>query len=142
MKPVYLHTRRCIEFSTAFALFFGKLSDAVFISSAKDIAVTLGLSHIHIGKKVNDIAKDSLVQIWAGIILWEHVLEFLVVIFDCTHSIINNRSDFRLMCRCRDLVPAGILRHEEYIILKVCIRIILESIPLSYKLLILLVKCP
>ena len=53
-----------------------------------------------------------------SVILWKHVLEFLVIGFDCTHSIINNRSNFRLMRCCRDLIPTGILRYEEYVILK------------------------
>lgn len=69
------YTGRRIKFPTANALFFRKLSNAVFIGAAQKILASLGTAHIHaVRKNIDHIAQYPFIQIGAGIVFGQHIL--------------------------------------------------------------------
>ena len=118
-------------------MLFCKLCNAVFVGATEEIFTLCGIVHIYVVcEDVHDITQHSLIEIRAGIVLRKDILKCLVLGFDSPHSIIDNRADLRRMGSGGNGAPPGILRHEENILHRIGITVILEPIAFLYKFLI------
>ena len=81
-------TRRRVEFASVLSLGFGKLAQAVLISSTKNIPRIAFLGHLNIGEKVHHIAKAALIQFLPGKVLGKDILELRIFGFDLTHGLV------------------------------------------------------
>ena len=86
-----------VKLPSPFSFFFGKLSDAVFVSAAQKIAVAFGFAHVHVGEKIDDIPQNLFIQIGAGVVFGQHAFEFFVAGFDGPHGVVDDGSDFRFV---------------------------------------------
>ena len=93
-------------------------------------------NHLDIGEEIHHIPKATLVQLRAGKIFGQYILEARIFLFNLAHSLINNYTDFRRMRRLRYARPAGRRRHEENIFVGIFIPIFLVPLSSSEKLLI------
>ena len=125
-----------VELSAAFAFFFGKLGNAVFVSAAQKIAVAFGFAHVHVGKKINDVSQNLFVQVGAGVIFGQHAFESFVVGFDSPHGVVDDDADFRFVGGGSDFCPAGGFRYKENVFFKIGIGVIFKTVAFQNKLIV------
>jgi len=132
---------RRIEFTAADTFFFCKLRDTVFVGATEEVFALCGISHINVVcKDVNDITQHPLIKVGAGVVLRKDVLQRLVLSFDSSHGVIDNRANLRRVSGCGNGAPPRLLRYEEHILHRVCVVVILESVAFIYEFLISFIK--
>ena len=70
---------------------------ALELGATEQIFTILSIGHIHIGEQIDHITKHTLVKVWTCVILRQNILQSLVLVLDSSHSIINDRANFRRM---------------------------------------------
>ena len=131
------HAGRGIEFPGQFALLLGELGQAVFVGAAQNVLAVTVLHHLDVGKQVYHIPQAALVQLLAGKVLGQDVLETLVLLLNAAHGVVDDSADLRRVGRCGDHAPPGVLRHKEDILGGVFVLVLLEAVALIHQLLVL-----
>ena len=129
-----------IKLAALYALICRKLSDTVFVSSAEQVFAFLGISHIHIGKQVNDVAQYTLVQIRTCVIFRQYIFKALVLRFNRSHSVVNDSTDFGGMSRRSDFAPTGTFGDEKDVVRCISVSVVLKAVAISYQLIVFLFK--
>ena len=129
-----------VELAALDSLMRGELRDAVFIGASEKVAAFVRAVHVHIGEQVHNVAEYALVQVRTGVIFGQNVFQFLIVLLNRPHSVVNDLANLRRMRRRRDFIPAGFLRDKEDVFLLVCVRVILKAVAVSQKFAVSLVK--
>ena len=135
------HAGRCIEFTTANAFFFRELCNAVFVCTTEEVFTLFGIAHINVVREdVYDIAQNPLVEVGAGVVLRKNIFQRLVLGFDSSHGVINDRADLRRVSSCGNGAPPCFLRHEENILHRISVAVILEAVAFIHEFLISFIK--
>ena len=135
------HAGRRVEFTASYAFLLRKLRDTVFVCTTEEIFALFGIAHINVVREdVHDITQHPLIEIGATLVLRKDVLQRLVLSFDSSHGVIDDRANLRRVSGCGNGAPPRLLRYEEHILHRVCVAVILEAVAFIYEFLIFLSK--
>ena len=129
-----------VELARVLALRLRELGEAVLVGAPQDVARVALLRHLYVGEEVHDFAQAALVQLLAGEVLGEDVLELVVLRLDLAHGLVDDLAHLGGVRGGGDGLPAGALRHEEDVLRRVLVAILLEALSLVDKLLVALVE--
>ena len=129
-----------VELARVLALRLRELGEAVLVGASQDVARVALLRHLHVGEEVHDLAQAALVQLLAGEVLGEDVLELVVLRLDLAHGLVDDLAHLGGVRGGSNGLPAGALRHEEDVLRRILVAILLEALSLVDKLLVALVE--
>lgn len=122
------------ELAALLALLLGEHGEAVFVGAAEDVAGVAVLLHADIREEVDHVTEAALVELGAGERFREDALQARILLFDREHGAVDDLADLGRVGGVRDALPAGFLRHEKDVLLRVGVRILFESLALRHEL--------
>ena len=122
------------EFAAFLALLLGEHGEAVFVGAAEDVAGVAVLLHADVREEVDHVAEAALVELGAGEGLREDALQARIVLLDGEHGVVDDLADLGRVGGIGDAAPAGFRRDEKHVLLRVGVRILLESLALLHEL--------
>ena len=86
------------------------------------------LDHADVGEKIDHLAEPPFVQLRAGKVFRQNVLQALVVLLNRAHGFVNRRADLRRVRLGGNVAPPRALRHKENPLGGVFVNILLEAV--------------
>ena len=117
-----------VEFSGVLAFLRRELREAILIGAPEDILLVAVLNHLNVCEQINNIAEAAFIQLRAGKVLRQDILESLILLFDAAHGVVDDLSDLRFVSVGGDHRPTGIGRHEENTLRNVFINVFFKAI--------------
>ena len=122
-------TGRSIEFAAQLTLGRSELSKEVFIHATEHVLLLCGRrTNINVGEERHQFAQAGLIQFLAGIVLRQHALQRIVLLFDGLHRRIDYLADVRVGGVRLDDLPARFLRHPEDVVGQIFVPVFLVAV--------------